>query len=94
MKDAYSDIPEKNIPIILDKLEHELMDQWKTFSENQPIREVEDFGKRIKSLGEEYSAEVLIYFSDRLLHAIGIFDFEDMVKILNTYPELVEKVKS
>jgi len=45
-------------------------------------------------LGEKYSLDVLIKFGDDLSNQAGQFDVENMNITLDTFPELIEKLRS
>ncbi|MCX7985544.1 MAG: ATP-binding protein [Bacteroidales bacterium] len=74
-------------------LENELTSMWKTFEEQQPLNEVENFAFQIKELGKKYDLEILVSYGNRLLMAVNSFDIDQMLKILSDYPKLLNTFK-
>ena len=57
-------------------IENELYPIWKTFENQQPLVEVENFAYRIKEIGSTYNLQILISYGNRLLVAINNFDID------------------
>jgi PAS domain S-box-containing protein len=83
----------KNNENILRILESELMPIWKTFENQQPIDEVEDFAKKIREIGQEQSCESIISYGNLLVRAINNFDIDAMLKNLSDFPKLISTFK-
>jgi len=47
----------------------------------------------MKELGEKYSLEVLKRFGDELSTQVSHFDVENMNVTLDSYPELIERIR-
>ncbi len=73
-------------------LESEYFNIWKTFENQQPINEVEDFAYKIKDLGKKHNIEGLIRYGNRLLTSINNFDIDTMLKTLKEYPMLIKSL--
>jgi CheY-like chemotaxis protein len=86
---AISAIPDADSRVVKMILEHELMDVWGTFKEQQPLEDVEDFAKKIRDLGKNYNLEILISYGNRLLTSINNFDIDTMSKTLSDFPKLL-----
>jgi len=84
---------DSDIRVVKAILESELMTLWKTFEEQQPLSEIENFASQIKELGKKYDLEILISYGNRLLMAVNNFDIDLMLKILGDYPKLLNTFK-
>jgi len=73
-------------------LEKEYYNMWKTFENQQPLSEVEEFAYKIKDLGKKFNIEELVRFGNRLLTSINNFDIDTMLKILKEYPALAHSI--
>ncbi len=84
----------EKLPEIINRLENELMPLWETAREKQHIPDIEDFGKQIKTLGDNYSIKTLSAFGEGLISHVGSFDIESMKAALDSFPGVVERIKS
>jgi len=84
----------EQLPDVMDVLENEYMELWKSTRKNHFFDDIASFGHQIKQLGEKYSLNVLIKFGDDLSNQAGQFDVENMNITLDTFPELIEKLRS
>jgi len=58
------------------------------------INEVEEFAAWVKSLGDAYDLPPLTQWGNGLAHRTSLFEMEGMADMLESYPSLVEKVRS
>jgi PAS domain S-box-containing protein len=87
---AQSDMELRTVKSIL---ENELMEIWKTFEDQQPISEVENFAFKLRDLGKKYNLEILVSYGNRLMTAVNNFDIDLILKILADYPKLLSTFK-
>ena len=95
-KGVMEDIPPgtlKKLPEIIDMLEKEFMPQWETARNNNSMVDIQDFGEKMISLGEEHSLEIFQKFGEDLVSHVKIFDIENIGATLESYPKLIEKLK-
>jgi len=92
-KEISAEITEK-IPEIIEKLENDLTEIWKTAKQNGFFNDIETFGNQIKEMGEKYSLAILRQYGEDLIAHVSSFDIEQMNITLNNYPQLIEKIKS
>jgi len=90
---SVSSLPEHVRDEIVAFLENELMDRWEVVSRKQHISEIEDFGCRIKALGDRYGVSYLSTYADNLLFHTASFDVENIRRALDAYPEFVAGVR-
>jgi CheY-like chemotaxis protein len=83
----------KRLPAVLETLETESTDLWKTARKSGFFNEVMDFGKHIRSLGEENQLPLLTEFGDELINHANNFDIEKMNASLGAFPRLIEEIK-
>jgi CheY-like chemotaxis protein len=76
------------------QLENESMPLWETIKQRVIFGEIGSFGHHIKAQGEKYRLKPLEKFGDDLLMCISNFDIENINLLLNSFPELVGKIKS
>jgi len=84
----------EKIPEIIEKLESDLTEIWKTAKQNGFFNEIEAFGNQIREMGETYSLAILRQYGEDLINHVSSFDIEQMNITLNNYPQLIEKIKS
>ncbi|NJL58374.1 MAG: hypothetical protein HC887_00705 [Desulfobacteraceae bacterium] len=56
--------------------------------------DIEDFANKIRCFGEQYSLEMLVALGKELLLRVSNLDIDKIEAALNSYPDLVEKIKS
>jgi hypothetical protein len=84
----------ERLPIVIDILENEYMTLWESTRKNRFFDDIAVFGHQMKELGEKYSMEVLRRFGDDLSTQASRFDVENMNNTLDTYPELINRIRS
>ncbi|MBF0288969.1 MAG: PAS domain S-box protein [SAR324 cluster bacterium] len=75
-------------------LEEEIRPDWEALCEVVIIDEVEEFAKKIQSMGNEYQYPTLEKWGDDLLLQAHSFDVERLNRTLQTFPEICQTVKS
>jgi signal transduction histidine kinase/FixJ family two-component response regulator len=89
-----SSVVVEQLPSVIDILENEYMKLWESTRKSHFFDDIEAFGHQIKELGEKYSLEILKRFGDNLCNQTNSFDVENMNVTLDTYPELIKKIRS
>ena len=90
---ALAEETRRALPLIVSKLERELAGGWRRALEDQNIPDIEEFGVRIKRLGEKNGLDMLTDFAEKLIFHVGSFDVDMIGATLKSFPELVEYVK-
>jgi PAS domain S-box-containing protein len=85
-KEKYDEV--KNI------LENDILQQWQSFENQQPLSEVEAFAYELKEIGKKYNLNMLIDYGNRLLSSINNFEIDTMLRIIKEYPKLLNTFKS
>ncbi len=83
----------KNLPEVIHQLENEFMKLWEMTRTNEFFDEIEAFGCQMRELGEHCSLEILQQFGENLIDQTVSFDIDNMNLTLDSYPELLEKIK-
>ena len=81
-------------PDIIRKIEEELKPKWEILCKNRFINEIIDFGNQIKKMGETNSIHILSKYGEELSFYANSFDIENMDIVLNSFPGIIEKIKS
>ena len=89
-----SDKAKENLDEIITVLEKEFLPDWKTVKKNHFVHEIIDFGTRIIELGSNNSFEYLENYGNNLVLFAQSFDVVSMDSSLNSFPDIVEKVKT
>lgn len=84
--------PVKVSPETAEYLSNNLMSQWQSVKEGMMIDEITAFAEEVKKLGEENSSELLIKFGQDLIESADTFRVGEITNLLESFPELVEKV--
>lgn len=83
----------KDLPGLINALESDYMEKWKTFSVRQPMGEIKDFGEHLIALGNEHFSVIVSEFGNELLLAAGSFDIKSLLRLLKKYPLIIDKFK-
>lgn len=83
----------KDLPGLLNSLDTNYTEIWKTFSSQQPINEIEEFGKKLIGLGTEHNARFIIGYGEGLVNAAISFNIKTLLKLIKNYPNLIEELK-
>ena len=65
---------------------------WEKLQNKQPMKEVEKFGKLVKSIGEEENLDFLIDFGENLCESEDQYDIDRVLKLLNDYSLIIEQL--
>ncbi len=91
--DALSPQARNELPDIITRMEKDLMKQWESVRHIQRIPDIEDFGCRVKSLGEAHGMGAISEYGENLLYHVGGFDIDHIQSTLDRFPELIERIK-
>ncbi len=87
-------INRERLPRIIQLLENKYKQEWTKARKNQIFDEIGDFAQRISALGEENGVMTVKKYGDDLSAQVESFDVEKMNATIDSYPQLVEKIKS
>jgi len=79
---------------VIVRLEEECMPLWEITNQRVIFDEISSFGRHIKAQGEKYNLKPLEKFGDDLIVHVNSFDIKNITLLLNSFPELVNKIKS
>ncbi len=82
------------LPRIIDTLESQFMSKWEEFQEMQPIKEVKQFALELETLGRGSQISILEEFGKNLSAYVNNFDVDNILLMLNEFPELIKRLKS
>jgi len=69
------------------------MPLWEKTKQRALFDEIGSFGLHVKTQGGKYRLDPLVKFGDDLLMSVSRFDIENINLLLNSFPELVDKIK-
>ncbi len=81
------------LKLVIHQLETELTDEWNHAGKNGFFEEIDQFGSRIREIGEQRRLEPLVAFGDDLKKYVNHFDVGRINEIMSQYPDLVQTVK-
>ncbi|MGW8185717.1 MAG: response regulator, partial [Desulfobacterales bacterium] len=81
-------------PQILELLENEYMQHWTAIRKNLFFDEIDDFARRVSTLGDAHSLAILSRYGSDLRAHVKAFDVEQVNSALSLYPQIVAKLKS
>jgi len=76
------------------RLEEESIPLWEIAKQRGFFDEISSFGLHVKAQGENYGLKPLEKFGDDLIAHVSCYDIENINLLLNSFPELVDKIKS
>ncbi len=82
------------LPEIINMLETEFQHTCKNVRQRGFFNEIGDFGKQIESLGKQYDLDLLALYGQDIQATAGSFNIDEMNRLLDRYPRLVEQVKA
>lgn len=86
-------VASENLSIIIEKLDNELKHEWQSVQKTGFFNEIKEFAEKILTVGQTYSFDMLTNYGQNLINQVNSFDIEQMNAILNSYPDLVQRVK-
>lgn len=87
------EIPD-NLHEVLSKIEEEDMPLWEMTKQRVIFDEISDFGHHIKNQGGKYNLKPLEQYGSELITHVSNFDIENINLLLNSFPDLIGKMKS
>ena len=87
--EAHSD---HDLEKLCERLQGRLMKDYLSCSKRRRLGRIEQFGRSILSLGDEYQMEILNEYGARLLSAVERMDVTGMGKVLAEYPEITSRI--
>ncbi|MCP4399435.1 MAG: response regulator [bacterium] len=83
----------KQLPAILDRLEHDMTPVWEAVRQHNVFDEIEDFANQLKKFGERYAVDMFEKFGSDLLASARNFDIDRIEAHLDRYSQLVERLR-
>ena len=78
---------------IITLFESTLKEEWMYIKDRGDFGLIQSFGEKIKTLAQKYKSALLENYSEQLLKNIEAFDIEKVDYLMNSYTELIEKLK-
>jgi len=78
---------------LIQKLETDFFEIWKTFQVRQPLKEIREFGEKLSSLGKEHNSLLLSDYGKELVMAADTFNIEAILKLIGKYKVIIEILK-
>jgi PAS domain S-box-containing protein len=78
---------------LINLLENELYETWRTFAVKQPIGEVREFGNRLQKTGLEHSSAMIKSYGEELIQAADSFNIESILNLLGKYTTMIQLLK-
>jgi CheY-like chemotaxis protein len=82
----------RDLAQLIHSLETNYTEIWKTFSERQPINEIEEFGKNLVALGNNHNALLIIDYGNAMASAASSFNIKTVLKLLKKFPEIIKEL--
>jgi PAS domain S-box-containing protein len=89
-----SDELKNRLPELIKILDGTFNALYQEATQNHRIDQIEDFGLKMVSLGEEYSIEAIKNYGRAIKESSEKFEVEKLLIVLNHYSGLVQKIKS
>jgi signal transduction histidine kinase/DNA-binding NarL/FixJ family response regulator len=77
---------------LIHSLETNYTEIWKTFSERQPINDIEEFGKNLVALGNNHNALLISEYGNEMVSAASSFNIKAVLKLLKKFPEIIKEL--
>ena len=74
-------------------LNKEALLEWENLQKSFVIKEIEDFGMKIKELGTDYHVQILMNWGDNVINQATLFDIGSLTGTMNKFPDLIEEIK-
>ncbi|MDM8540356.1 ATP-binding protein [Desulfococcaceae bacterium HSG9] len=91
--EAESEINASTLAEVAEMIESKGADLWNIAMKTGNFGDVKKFGTYIKQLGESYTLKLLTDFGADLIFYAGSFDVENIMKTLEAYPSIPERVE-
>ncbi|MDJ0844246.1 MAG: ATP-binding protein [Crocosphaera sp.] len=103
-RETITSIPQDNIhkvpstpiptsPELLEKLEQQEEKVWHNLRKTMITKDLRQFSQRLQQWGEEYDCHILIDYAHRLETQQQQFDSENLVKTIESFPEIVRSLQ-
>ena len=83
-----------HVPEILNVLEKIFLPEYYEMLKIQSMDQIEDFGKKLVSMGEKYPFQMIIRYGNEIVTYADSFDVEKLLNKLDRFPALIEEIKS
>ena len=94
LSDDNMTIDSEKLKIVLDKLSNELKEEWKSIKDGGDFSLIESFAQKLNDLSIEEDIYLLKDYAKELIKDINAFDIEKVDYLMNTYLELIDKLKA
>jgi PAS domain S-box-containing protein len=81
------------LPEIIECLDGEIMNLWKSIDEHLSIEDMSLFGDKIFTLGQKYNVRLLIDYGKQIKRSVDTFDVEIMMNCITDFPKIIDKIK-
>ncbi|MBN1828421.1 MAG: response regulator [Deltaproteobacteria bacterium] len=83
----------KKIPHLLVLLEPEVEDWWELANRRRRMRDIEEFARRVRDIGDSQAVALLHDYGAKLLFYAAGFDIDNIRSMLDYYPRLINALK-
>ena len=83
-----------NLAELQDQIDNTLLPLWEQVKKRQPIKKVKVFSQRLIEVGKQTNINVFTEYGQDINDALQSFNIEQMVKLINYFPNLVSKLKN
>jgi len=85
--------PVKDVTGLIESLETDFMEEWKSYEMTQPIGDIRKFGEKIIALGNGHNSSLVVNYGEDLRLAADNFDIEAILQLLKRYKTQIEELK-
>ena len=83
----------EKLPELVKEINSGLMNDWESLKQTPIISKMQEFGRKIQLVGEDYGLAFLKRWGDTLVNQAQNFDVENLHKTFDQFPELIQKIK-
>jgi PAS domain S-box-containing protein len=81
-----------NILSIIEEFHNHLYPEWESFRKKQPLKEIRNFGNKIKDIGEKNRLDFLLRYGNALITAVIEFNIEGLRDQISSFPDIVKQL--
>lgn len=86
-------IPSDNIESLIENLDKNFLAKWQDIQKSIIIKDARDFAIKIKELGTDSGAQILMNWADRLLKDIQMVNINKIASVIAIFPKIIEQIK-
>jgi PAS domain S-box-containing protein len=90
----YNDLNIKKLPKLINELQQEKQNVWKTLYQTQITGQIRKFAQKLQKFAHDYECQVLLNYAQKLQTDLESFAGDDLSQTIQDFPEIIKQLEA